>query len=184
MTMVRVGLGLLLVATTACTVEGEDMMTTFADPTANPSGTPPGDESAGDNTEGSSGGSGGPSSDSAETTSAPSTTTATTSAEGSTGAPPVDEQPDNGMYSECAGVADCIGLNTCVLAGAVGFCSNTGCTDPVAQCDANPGATATAPPACVDNGAGQMVCALACAGGQSCPGGMECVALGGTSVCA
>lgn len=163
------------------------MATTFSDPTANPTAnptnSPPGDGSAGESTEGT-GGSEGPSSESAGSGTSGATATTASSAEDSTGAPSVDEQPGNGMYSECAGVGDCIGLNTCVTTIEGGFCSNTNCTDPVSQCAANPGATSTAPPSCVDNGQGQMVCALVCAGGQSCPGGMSCVALAGTSVCA
>lgn len=169
----------LAMALAACTVAGKDVETTFGDPTANPSGTPP--SSGNSDTEGTEEGTGETSSASAGSTSE--TTTATTAPSESSGAPPADEQPANGMYSECAGVADCIGLNTCVLAGASGFCSNTGCVDASTQCDANPGASSTAPPTCVDNGAGQMVCALGCAGGQTCPGGMDCVPLGATMVC-
>lgn len=181
----RRGLGLLCwaVALAGCTVEGTDVATTFADPTANPSGTPPA-TSQGDSesTDGSAESVGSTDPAGTSATSTPTSSAGTDAA--STGAPPVDEQPEDGMYSACAGVGDCIGLNTCVLAGAVGFCSNTGCADPVANCDPNPSATATAPATCVDNGAGLQVCALSCAGGQSCPGGMDCVALGATMVCA
>jgi hypothetical protein len=88
------------------------------------------------------------------------------------------------MYSACAGVGECIGLTTCVLVGGTGFCSNGSCADPVADCDPNPSATSTAPAACVDDGAGLQVCALSCASGQTCPGGMDCLALGATMVCA
>lgn len=171
------------VALAACTVEGEDVATTFFDPTAANSSTPPttsdGDTEATVGTNGS-GGSGG-SADSGETSPA---ATDSGSDGGSSGSPPVDEQPEDGMYSECAGVGDCIGLTTCVVVGATGFCSNGGCADPVQDCALNPSATSTAPPLCVDNGAGLMVCALSCAGGQACPGGMECMPLGATMVCA
>lgn len=167
----------LVVALAACTVEGEDVATTFADPTANPSGTPP-TTSEGD-TEATAGGSGSSGSADSGDTQAPAT-----GSDGSSGAPPVDEQPANGMYSACMGVGECIGLTTCVVVGATGFCSNGGCADPVADCDPNPSATSTAPAACVDDGTGLLVCALACAAGQTCPGGMDCVALGTTMVCA
>lgn len=186
MTPRRRGLGTiaLAVALAACTVEGEDVATTFFDPTSNPSGTQP-TTSVGDTeataSASESGGSNASnvSADSGDTQSPPAT-----GSDGSSGAPPVDEQPEDGMYSECMGVGDCIGLVTCVLVGATGFCSNAGCVDPVADCVPNPSATSTAPAACVDNGAGLQVCALSCAGGQTCPGGMMCVGLGATMVCA
>ncbi len=170
----RVG---LVMALAGCTVEGTDVATTFADPTANPSGTPPTSQggSEAEATDGSAGSAG--SAESGATSMTPAT-----SSEGSTGAP-VNEQPENGMYSECMNAGDCIGLTTCVIAGGTGFCSS-GCSNPIADCDPNPSATATAPAACVDNGAGLQVCALSCASGQTCPGGMDCVALGATMVCA
>jgi hypothetical protein len=185
MTACRRGLGsiALAVALTACTVEGQEVATTFFDPTVNQTGTPPttGDE---DDTE-STGGPGGTTGSSGSVESGDTSTPATSTGSGgaSTGSP-VEEQPEDGMYSECADVGNCIGLTTCVLAGASGFCSNAGCADPVVDCEPNPGATSTAPPACVDNGAGLQVCALSCATGQSCPGGMDCVALGAAMVCA
>jgi hypothetical protein len=178
----RRGLGpiALAVALAACSVEGEDVATTFSDPTANPSGTPPATSDAGsEDTSGGASGSG--PADTGGTTMPPGTDGSSDG--GSSGMPPVDEQPEDGMYSECTGVADCIGLNTCVLVGATGFCSNAGCADPVADCLPNPSATATAPALCVDNGAGLMVCALGCASGQTCPGGMACMPLGATMVC-
>lgn len=184
MTARRRGLGPIVVgvALAACSVEGEDVATTFFDPTANNSSVPP-TTSVGD-TEATAAGSmsDGPA-DSGDTSPPPATDSGTGDG-GSSGSPPVDEQPENGMYSECMGVGDCVGLTTCVLTGATGFCSNGGCADPVQDCVPNPSATSTAPPLCVDNGAGMMVCALSCAGGQACPGGMECVPLGATMVCA
>lgn len=183
MTPRRRGLGTiaLAVALAACSVEGEDVATTFFDPTSTPSGTPPttseGDTEAPAGTSESGGTNA--SADSGDTQGPPAT-----GSDGSSGAPPVDEQPEDGMYSECMGVGDCVGLVTCVVVGATGFCSNAGCADPVADCDPNPSATSTAPAACVDNGAGLQVCALSCAGGQTCPGGMSCMGLGATMVCA
>jgi hypothetical protein len=186
MTGRRHGLGpiALAVAMAACTVEGVDVATTFSDPTVNPSGTPPTTSNGDTDNDSGSGGSGGSngSADSGDTSPPPPTTDGGSG--GSSGMPPVDEQPEDGMYSECAGVGECIGLTTCVLAGATGFCSNAGCADPVADCDPNPSGTSTAPPACVDNGAGLQVCALSCMLGQTCPGGMDCVALGASMVCA
>jgi hypothetical protein len=182
----RRGLGsiALALALAACTVEGEEVATTFFDPTISQSGTPPTGGEDDTETAGGSGGTNGSTgpADSGDT-STPATSSDGGSADASTGAP-VDEQPDDGMYSACAGVGECIGLTTCVLAGATGFCSNAGCADAVADCLPNPSATSTASPACVDNGAGLQVCALSCAVGQTCPGGMDCVALGATMVCA
>jgi hypothetical protein len=181
----RRGLGptALAVALAACSVvEGTDVATTFGDGSAsNPSGTPPttseGDTEASGDSSGSADGNG--SADSGDTSTPP----ATGSDGGSSGAPPADEQPEDGMYSACAGVGECIGLTTCVLVGATGFCSD-GCADPVQDCVPNPSASSTAPPLCVDNGAGMMVCALSCSMGQPCPGGMDCMPLGATMVCA
>lgn len=182
----RSGLGplALAVALAACTVEGEEVATTFADPTANPSGTPPA-TSEGD-TEATAGSSGTASSSGAADSGDTSTPASGSGSEGgSSGTMPVDEQPENGMYSACTVVGDCVGLTTCVLVGASGFCSSGGCADPVADCDPNPSATSTAPALCVDDGTGtMMVCALSCAGGQTCPGGMDCLPLGTTMVCA
>lgn len=177
----RRGLGPIVVAVilAACSVEGEDVATTFFDPTAN-SGTPP-TTSEGDTagTSGSGGSNG--SADSGDSSPPPATDSGSDG--GSSGSPPVDEQPEDGMYSECAGVGECIGLTTCVVVGATGFCSG-GCADPVQDCLVNPSATSTAPPLCVDDGTGLMVCALGCAGGQTCPGGMDCMPLGASMVCA
>lgn len=168
-------------ALTACTVAGKDIETTFS-PTASgngpTSGTPTtgmtSDSSGESNPGDSSGGSG-------------SDTNTTNDPTGGTSGGVVDEQPANGMYSECAMPGDCVGQNACVTVvgamGAGGFCSTLGCLD-ATTCDANPGATSNAIPMCIDNGAGMMVCALTCAGGQTCPGGMQCLALGANMVCA
>ena len=151
----------LAMALAACSVEGEDVATTFFDPTANPSGTPPTTSEGDDDTAGSSEGTPGSSgaADSGDTSTPPA------GSEGSSGAMPVDEQPEDGMYSACTGPADCIGLTTCVLTGATGFCSNANCADPVQDCDVNPSATSTAPALCVADVTGVMVCALSCAAG-------------------
>lgn len=174
----------MALALAACSVEGEDVATTFFDPTANNSSTPP-TTSAGDTEATAAGsmsdGASGPA-DSGDTSPPPASDSGSDG--GSSGAMPVDEQPEDGMYSACTGVGDCVGLTTCVVVGATGFCSNGGCADPVQDCVPNPSATSTAPPLCVDNGAGLMVCAVSCAGGQACPGGMECLPLGATMVCA
>lgn len=173
----------LLVALVGCTVEGVEVATTF-DPNG-PSGAPPTTSEGDTEMSGSTGSeTASPSTESDDTSSPPMTDSGSGSgSDGSTGSMPVDEQPEDGMYSECMDVTQCIGLTTCVMAGATGFCSGS-CADPVADCDVSPSATATAPPLCVDNGAGLVVCALSCGGGQTCPGGMDCVALGATMVCA
>lgn len=183
MTARRRGLGPIVVAVAlaACSVEGEDVATTFFDPTAANSSAPP-TTTHGDTEATAAGSMSDDASGSGETS--PPATDSGTGDGGSSGTMPVDEQPENGMYSECAGVGDCVGLTTCVVVGATGFCSNGGCADPVQDCDPNPSATSTAPPLCVDNGAGLMVCALSCAGGQVCPGGMACMPIGATMVCA
>ncbi|MCH9686682.1 MAG: hypothetical protein K0V04_34940 [Deltaproteobacteria bacterium] len=168
----------------ACTHQGEEVATTFLDPTANPSGTPPttGSPTAGDTASDS--GSGGPAETSATDT-ATSNAGTTMDAATETGVQPIDEQPAAGMYSACVNTGECIGLTACVLvAGApAGFCSLAGCVDAGMQCDANPGAMSSAIPACVDDGMGVSVCALTCEGAATCPGGMECLPLGMTSVC-
>lgn len=172
---------LIILAPLGCTVEGEDVMTTFADPTSNPSGNPT-TTNDGD-TESSQGSS---DTESAQTGSDDATTASPTSGSGggSETGPAPDEQPETGMYSECMTVGDCIGQTTCVIVpGAeMGFCSSS-CADPGMDCVANPGASSTAAPSCVDDGGGLQVCALACDGGLTCPGGMECLALGGAMVC-
>jgi hypothetical protein len=178
----RTGLGPLALAMVlaACTAEGKEVATTFHDPTANPSGTPPttseGDEETAGSTEDPAGSSG--AADSGDT-SMPGSESG-----GSSGGMPVDEQPEDGMYSACMGPGDCIGLTTCVLVGATGFCSNANCANPVADCLPNPSLTSTAPALCVAEATGLMVCALSCADGQTCPGGMDCLPLGTTMVCA
>jgi len=167
----------------ACTVKGEDVATTFGDPTANPSGVPPDTMGESDTDETQTADTEPAATDSGQATTMEATTAPSDS--DSTGEPGVDEQPASGMYSECTSVADCIGQTTCVIVpGApMGFCSITGCANAVADCQPNPGATSTAAPACVDDGSGIFVCALNCSGGIACPGGMECLSLGASMVC-
>ncbi len=162
------------------------MATTFSDPTTNPSGTPPtsGVATAGDTATGPGPTEGDSGSGATSTAGPPATSTAS---EADSGPEPVDEQPQNGMYSECVSTDECIGLTACVLVpgSPVGFCSQTGCLDATMQCEANPGATSSATPTCVDDGTntGVSVCALTCEAGATCPGGMSCLPLGVTSVC-
>ncbi len=175
---------MLLVLRTGCTAQGEEVLTTFHDPTANPSGTPP--TSSGNDTEdtGDNGTETHSQADSGTETGSESTATPEST---ETSGSPVDEQPDSGLYSECSMLADCIGLDTCVLVtgaeGAGGFCTRDECMNPAAECGITPGESATALPACVANGK-DMVCALRCTGEETCPGGMQCLALGAEMVCA
>lgn len=94
-----------------------------------------------------------------------------------------DEQPTDGLYSACVSAVECFGTTACVLVmGNLGFCTNT-CTIP-GDCGPSPAGTAT--PACVTapvGGVDMQVCALDCSGGKTCPGGMECLALGASMVC-
>jgi len=94
------------------------------------------------------------------------------------------EQPDTGMYSHCTSVAQCVGLNICVVVAVDdGFCSTTPCAD-AASCVASPGGTAT--PICAEVMVGMTMstaCALDCSGGKTCPGGMICAALGANMIC-
>jgi hypothetical protein len=96
----------------------------------------------------------------------------------------VDEQPDSGMYSDCAVITDCVGQNICVVVADDGYCSTTPCTDPTMDCDASPGGTAT--PICAQIMVGMAMstaCALDCSAGKTCPGGMTCSMLGGGMAC-
>jgi hypothetical protein len=108
-------------------------------------------------------------------------TSAASTAEDSGG---VIEQPEDGMYSHCTSVAQCVGLNVCVVVAVDdGFCSTTPCTD-AAACVASPGGTAL--PICAEVMVGMgmsTACALDCSGGKTCPGGMICAALGAAMVC-
>jgi hypothetical protein len=87
-------------------------------------------------------------------------------------------QPADGMYSHCTSGAECEpGLGCLIDDGGIdGFCSRecTGYADPE-NCDPSPGGTAT--PRCIVVASGNEslnVCALDCAGGKTCPGGMIC----------
>ncbi len=99
-------------------------------------------------------------------------------------------QPGDGMYAPCTVPRDCgFAPELCITLsdadGVVldGFCSETTCNNPVADCDAAPGA---APTACLDvtvDGAADSACVLDCTGGETCPAGMTCYALTGISIC-
>jgi hypothetical protein len=99
-------------------------------------------------------------------------------------------QPGTGMYAHCLAPEQCAGgsINVCITIndGRTGFCTNSTCTNPAVDCDPSPGGTAE--PICYPitiNDMPAQSCALDCAGGKTCPGGMQCFALeGGLSVCA
>lgn len=95
-------------------------------------------------------------------------------------------QPGLGqLYSNCLDSANCPNLDGCATVtneGEVdpfdGYCTNLCTTD--AECFANVGGTAV--PQC--NDAADPYCELDCAGGKTCPGGMECLSLvGGKKLC-
>jgi hypothetical protein len=73
-------------------------------------------------------------------------------------------------------VTDCVGLTNCQS----GFCTRA-CVDPTTDCEPSPGGTAA--PACVMFET-QMLCALPCDGGETCPTPMACTSVTGGSVCA
>jgi hypothetical protein len=95
-----------------------------------------------------------------------------------------DEQPADGLYSECESTANCFGATVCVpVMPPLGFCSDNCAIS--GDCAPSPGGTAAQ--ACVTasvGGADMMVCALDCSGGKTCPGGMACLPLGASMVCA
>ncbi len=190
MLRIALALGLLIaaVAPTACTKTGEEVATTFFDPGAMSSSPPTtsNGETDGDTDPPETSSATDDPSETAESGATSEATTNTTMSSDTSGGPGV-EQPEDGMYSECASVADCIGLTTCVIvpgAEGGGFCSDNGCGVPGDDCDPTPGTTASAAPDCIDDGSGALVCALSCAGGQTCPVGMECLAVGVTMACA
>lgn len=172
-----------VIALAGCTIAGSEVMTTFGDPSASGTPTSGGSESESDTEPSTSTATGGTAdASSGSGTSDPTADPST----GSTGAP-VDEQPLEGMYSACATPADCTGLTSCVIVPGspeIGYCANAGCNDPQVDCIPNPGATSNAMLACVDNSMGVFVCGLECSMNQTCPGGMECLALGISMVCA
>jgi hypothetical protein len=109
------------------------------------------------------------------TSSATSTATSDPTSGVGTGVDTGTEQPEDGMYSACVDVTDCIGLTTCES----GFCTKM-CMD-VSECDPAPGGTAA--PACFMFGL-NMLCALDCSGGETCPTPMQCTPVTNGSVCA
>jgi hypothetical protein len=179
---------LLLAVSSACTVDSEDGATSLgggtvpgtsvgttvgstmtATMTATSVSTGTASADTGDDSESSGGGS------------SSATTTPSEDATGSDSGP--DEQPADGPYSACVSAVECFGTTACVLVmGNLGFCTNN-CTIP-GDCGPSPAGTAT--PACVTapvGGVDMQVCALDCSGGKTCPGGMECLALGASMVC-
>jgi hypothetical protein len=99
-------------------------------------------------------------------------------------------QPGEGMYSTCAVPSDCVDANLCVTIldpmqmPLGGFCTSSGCTNAGVDCLATPGGTAT--PMCLPltvNDMPDAACALDCAGGKTCPAGMECIDVTGASIC-
>lgn len=174
----------LLLAVGACTVDSEDGATSLGGGTvpgttvgttvgttmtATSVGTGAASGDTGDGSESSGSGSGS------------ATTTPSDDATGNDSGP--DEQPADGPYSACVSAVECFGTTACVLVmGNLGFCTNN-CTIP-GDCGPSPAGTAT--PACVTapvGGTDMQVCALDCSGGKTCPGGMECLALGASMVC-
>ncbi len=95
-------------------------------------------------------------------------------------------QPRDGMYSSCRVRRECGPTpNLCVtifgLGGVLvgGFCSQVGCSNAAADCDPSPGGTAI--PTCVEvnvDGMDDLVCALNCEDGATCPAPMECLDVG------
>jgi hypothetical protein len=88
-------------------------------------------------------------------------------------------------YGDCADnpVSTCLpGEDACLgnAAETAAACSQSGCVD-AAGCPAAP-PTGNAPVACGDLGGGNT-CFLDCAGGQACPGGTTCTAVGGSMAC-
>lgn len=178
------------VATCACTVDGEDGATSLGGTTvpatsattatttvgtatamstsATSSASDESDESDSD--------------DSIDDTSPPTSDDTSPPDDTSGGGSGTDEQPADGVYSECETVVQCFGATACVTIMSDGYCS-IACAI-AGDCPPSPGGTAAA--ACVPaniSGVDMTVCALDCSGGKTCPGGMECAALGASMVC-
>lgn len=128
--------------------------------------------------------------DVSDTTTSSSATTDSTGDTGSSTTADNGMQPDSGMYSDCLSTVECVGQDACITVLDAqqnpidGFCSKDDCVDPITDCDPSPGGTAT--PVCFSltlMGAPAEVCALDCAGGASCPGGMTCQDVTGGSIC-
>src|SRR5690606_6117591 len=130
--------------------------------------------------------------DGSDDTASPGSTTTTDPGEDAASGTTADlgMQPESGMYSDCLSTAECIGQDACITvldeqqAPIDGFCSKDDCVDPITDCEPSPGGTAT--PVCFSlmlMGAPAEVCALDCAGGESCPAGMVCREVTGGSIC-
>lgn len=179
------------VALGACTVEGEDGATSLGGTTVPSTSATTATTTVGSATATSattamtssdSGSESEESDDSIDDTSPPTSDDTSPSDDSSGGATGPDEQPADGVYSECETVVQCFGTTACVTIASEGFCS-IACTIP-SECPPSPGGTAT--PACVlanISGVDMTVCALDCGLGKTCPGGMSCAALGSSMVC-
>jgi hypothetical protein len=172
----------------ACTVDTEDGATSLADPTyagttvsTTASSTTASSTTASSTTASSMGDGGSSSEGDPSATGSDGTGSSGGVDPSTTGA---DGQPTDGAYSACEDVTDCFGLVYCAVPQAgLGFCTDA-CEIP-GDCAPSPGGTAQ--PACVTatvNAAEHQVCALDCSGGKTCPGGMECVMLDSSMVCA
>jgi hypothetical protein len=175
----------------ACTVVEPDDNNPFG--TAPPASSSPPASDTGDATESggsSSGGGGGSSSGVAESTGAADSSSGPDPTTGvSVGDSTTDDgggngmQPGDGMWSACAVPDDCgfsptlcITINDARMMLIGGFCSETGCQNPAADCDPSPVPTAT--PVCVPvtvDGMDDTACALQCTGGTACPVPMQCL---------
>jgi hypothetical protein len=183
----RLGCASAVVLLAACTVSNDENPFDTSSPTAvtvaSSASTMSEDESGGASSESGVGTDGGSSSEGEGSESGMMGSTSTTTADGSSSegaVDPTDGQPADGMYSMCTAPADCGNVPIFCITDADatdGFCTETGCTNPDADCDPSPGGTAM--PVCVGpfeiQGADEMGCALSCAGGLVCPTGMVCM---------
>jgi hypothetical protein len=174
----------VLAALASCTVDAPDdsigMIT--AGPVMPTAGTPTGgDDGSGDDGDDGSGADDGSADDDGGGTASESGAAdegdATTAGETGGGA---GAQPEDGVYSACMAIGECVGAMYCVPAGD-GFCTRD-CVAP-ADCPASP--NGAAPTVCIPitMPAATSVCALDCAGGQACPAPMTCSAVEGSMVC-
>jgi hypothetical protein len=188
----------------ACTVVEPDDDNPFG--TAPPASSSPPASDTGDETEtgGSSTGGGGSSSGVAESTGGVADSSSGGGPDPTTGGVSMGDsttddgggngmQPGDGMWSACEVADDCgFSPTLCItitdedmmLIG--GFCSETGCQNPAADCDPSPAPTVT--PVCVPvnvDGMATNACALQCTGGAACPVPMQCLnVMGFGEICA
>jgi hypothetical protein len=79
-------------------------------------------------------------------------------------------------YAACDGAYGVCPLDTCLSSLEGSACTAT-CTG-LDDCPAEPSGTGDAPLACSDLGFDEMLCALDCSAGQTCPDGMVCHGFG------